>query len=207
MRRKLILFDWGNIVEAHITGYTCKKAWNDLFRECGYTGNEEAWRLIGKYKLCSIKNKEEFEKAFELMKEEFCFNKTFKEFIDAYKKIFENISYYKGVAEYEVALKDRCYIGILSNLTILDKDRLDKQVGLSNYDYVFLSFEMGLEKPNMDIFEEVQRQIPFTPNEVLFIDDKEKNVDSGSKMGWNTLQATGLEFDKIKEKCEEFLNK
>ncbi|MBR6073184.1 MAG: hypothetical protein IKP76_02550 [Bacilli bacterium] len=25
---KLILFDWGNIVESHTTGYTCHNAWN-----------------------------------------------------------------------------------------------------------------------------------------------------------------------------------
>ena len=40
MRNKLILFDWGNIVESHLTGYTCREAWQDLFRECGYKGNK-----------------------------------------------------------------------------------------------------------------------------------------------------------------------
>ena len=36
MKNKLILFDWGNIVESHTTGYSCRNAWNDLFQECGY---------------------------------------------------------------------------------------------------------------------------------------------------------------------------
>lgn len=30
-KNKLILFDWGNIVESHQTGYTVYDAWNDLF--------------------------------------------------------------------------------------------------------------------------------------------------------------------------------
>ena len=64
---------------------------------------------------------------------------------------------------------------------------------------------MGLEKPDIKIFERVQNAIPFKKEDVLFIDDKLDNIISASKMGWNTLQVTGLELDKIKEKCEEFL--
>lgn len=35
-KNKLILFDWGNIVESHLTGYTVHMAFNDLFKELGY---------------------------------------------------------------------------------------------------------------------------------------------------------------------------
>ena len=38
MRKKCILFDWGNIVESHQTGYSCYKAWDDLLNKCGYKG-------------------------------------------------------------------------------------------------------------------------------------------------------------------------
>ena len=37
MKKKLILFDWGNIVESHTTGYSCYDAWNDfLFHDLYY---------------------------------------------------------------------------------------------------------------------------------------------------------------------------
>ena len=38
MKKKCILFDWGNIVESHYTGYSCYKAWDDLLKKCGYKG-------------------------------------------------------------------------------------------------------------------------------------------------------------------------
>ena len=57
------------------------------------------------------------------------------------KEIFDKVDYYKDVVEFEKSLKNKCYIGILSNLNIYDKDRIDKQLGLKDYDYVFLSFE------------------------------------------------------------------
>ena len=31
----MILFDWGNIIESHTTGYTCLDAFNDLFKVTG----------------------------------------------------------------------------------------------------------------------------------------------------------------------------
>ena len=205
-KNKLILFDWGNIVESHTTGYSCYDAFNDLFKECGYDGKEEVFHLLGKYKLSAIKSVDDFGKVYEIMAKDFKLNKSYSEFIDIYKKVFSKIYYYKDVAEYEVSLRDKCYIGILSNLTVFDKERLDKQVNLSLYDYVFLSFELGLKKPNIDIYEYVLDHLPFEPDDILFIDDRLDNIEMASKMGWNVLQATGLELDKIKEKCEDFLN-
>ena len=205
MKNKLILFDWGNIVESHHTGFSCHDAWNELFKTCGYKGDEYIFHQLSKYKLSTIKTEEEFGKVYEEIKKDFNLNKDFDEFKLLYLKIFDKIDYYKDVADYEISLKDRCYIGILSNLTVFEKERLDKQVGLDNYDYVYLSFEMGLEKPDIKIFERIQNEVPFKPEEILFIDDKLGNITSASKMGWNTLQVTGLELDKIKDKCEEFL--
>ena len=205
MKSKLILFDWGNIVESHTTGYTCYDAFNDLFYECGYRGNDSIFPLLKKYRIASLKNEEEFKDAYELMKIDFNLNKTYDKFSILYKKIFDRISYYKDVAQYEVSLKNRCYIGILSNLTIFDKERLDKQVNLNNYDYIFLSFELGIEKPDIEIFNKIQNQLPFKPQDILFIDDRKDNIDVALKLGWNVFQATGLELDNIKKKCEEFL--
>ena len=202
--KKLVLFDWGNIVESHDTGYSCLDAWYKLFRTCGYTGDHVLGPL-SKYRLSSIQTEAEFKITYEKIKKEFNLDKNFDEFKNLFKEIFKDIDYYKDVRDYELSLKDKCYIGILSNLNILEKERLDSQVGLSNYDYVFLSFEFGLEKPDIKFFEAVQAKLPFEPSDILFIDDIESNVLSASKLGWNTLKATGLELDKIKEKVSEFL--
>ena len=206
MQKKLILFDWGNIVESHTTGFSCHDAWNELFKKCGYNGKEEIFYNLGKYRLSCIKNIDEFKETYKGIKKEFNLNKTFNEFVNLYKEIFDKIDYYKDVANYEVSLKDKCSIGIFSDITIFDKERLDKQVGLSNYDYVFLSFEMGLKKPELEIFNKVQSQLPFKPKDILFIDDRIANIETAKKIGWNTLQVTGLELNTIKQTCENFLN-
>ena len=207
-KNKLILFDWGNIVESHTTGYTCYNGWDDLIEECGYKYKEDSiLKEIKKYKICSIKSVEEFKETYKLMQKEFNLNKSFDEFIKLHKEITDKIDYYKDVSDYEKSLKDKCKIGIFSNLTIFDKERLDKQVDLSKYDYVFLSYEYGFQKPEIEIYKIVQEKVDLKPEDILFIDDAEKNINTAKEMGWNTLQITGLQLDVIKEECEKFLNK
>lgn len=203
---KLILFDWGNIVSSHEVGYTVYDAWNELFKECGYVGTDDVYyNLVPKYDLERTNNLEEYKEQFVKFKEVFGLNVEFDEYIEKQRKIFNKIYYYKETRDYEVSLKDRVHIGILSNLSMLDKWRLDRDVGLSNYEYVFLSFEMGLLKPDIRIFEEVQKQLPFEKENILFVDDNISNIDVAKEFGWNVCHATGLELDKIKEACESFI--
>ena len=205
MKKKIILFDWGNIVESHLTGYTWYDAFYDLFKACGYTGNNDFFKSLEKYKLCSIPTVADFEDVYNQMAKDYNFKTTYKKFIKIYKKIFDKIDYYPDVAEYEKSLKDKCYIGILSNITVFDKERLDKQVDLSKYDYVFLSNEMNCKKPSKEIFEKVNEILPFTPENILFIDDKQDNIDMAKQFRWNVIKANGLEYEKIKLCCEKFI--
>ncbi len=207
MKNKLILFDWGNIVENHLIGYTCFDAWNDLMHKCGIKDEYFDSKRLAKYRISCIKNDEEFEKVYQDIKKDLDLNVDYKEFSKLYDEVFANVGSYDNVAEYEHSLKDRCYIGILSNLTIFDKKRIDKQVNLSLYDYVFLSFEYGMRKPEMIFYEKIQEELPFNKEDILFIDDRLDNIEAASKFGWNTFRTTGLELDKIKEVCEEFLSK
>ncbi len=200
-KNKLILFDWGGIVESHLTGYGNYDAWRDLFVWCGATKELDK----GKYNLTSIPTVSEFEKAFNRMKEEYNLKVSYDEFVKKYFEIFDKVDYYTDVRDYELSLKDKCYVGILSNLNIYAKTRLDKQVGLSNYDYVFLSFELACRKPDREIYEKVQAKLPFDKKDILFIDDRMDNCEAAREFGWNAYHATGLELDKIKKVCEEFL--
>ncbi len=206
MKKKLILFDWGGIVESHITGFTCFDAWNELFFLCGYDGPKITNSSLVKYRMSSIENEQKFRETYKKLAKEFHLTKSFSEFIKLYKRIFAKVDYYKEVAEFEHSLKDKCSIGIFSNLTYFDKKRLDKHVSLKEYDYVFLSFEYGYRKPEKEFYEIIQSRVPFKPEDILFFDDRLDNILSARKMGWNAVQITGLELDKMKKICAEFIN-
>ena len=206
MKNKLILFDWGGIVESQFTGYAGCDAWNDIFLACGYKKGRIDSNTLVKYRFSGIKTEEEFAKTYEMMANDFGLSASFSDYKKIYKETFDKVDYYKEVVEFEKSLKGKCYIGILSNLSIYDKDRIDKQVGLKDYDYVFLSFKYGYRKPEMEFYKIVQDELPFKASDILFLDDRLDNILSAKKMGWNAVQITGLELDKIKKICEEFIN-
>lgn len=206
MKNKLVLFDWGNIVESHSEGFTNLKAWDDVFGLCGYTGtHDELYSVIVKYRLSAIPNEDKMNEVYEQIKNELNLHTSYEEFKSIYYEVMDKIDYFKDVSEYEKSLKNRCKIGIFSNLLIFDEVRLDKQVDLSQYDYVFLSFNLGYRKPDKEIYEKVQEQLPFDKKNILFIDDKEANIIVAKEFGWNAVQCTGLELDKMKKVIDEFL--
>ena len=51
------------------------------------------------------------------------------------------------------------------------------------FDGVFLSYEMGIEKPHPAIFDKVVEGIGCAPSEILFFDDSEVNCEAARKQG------------------------
>jgi putative hydrolase of the HAD superfamily len=56
------------------------------------------------------------------------------------------------------------------------------------FDKLYLSYEMGVIKPNSTIFEKMIDDAKINPAETLFIDDGLSNVEVGKKMGFKTFQ-------------------
>lgn len=58
------------------------------------------------------------------------------------------------------------------------------------FDKTFLSQEMGMAKPDTEIYAEVLRQIGTPANECLFIDDSSANCKAAETLGIHTYNAT-----------------
>lgn len=76
-------------------------------------------------------------------------------------------------------------IGMLSNALPCLKDTINSLP--LDRDFVFLSYELKMLKPDERIFKKVQALsgVPF--NEILFVDDKIENVNVASKLGIKTI--------------------
>lgn len=214
---KIVIFDWGGVVESHYDGeYNCfsskidiinrlnseikildEKAIIDEWEECNYDKNGKC--------ISEVNNKEDIQNWFERIKRKFNLNCSYDAFYKVYQEESEKIEYYKDVVNFAHSLKDKCLIGILSNLSSLDKSRIDKHYDLSKFDYVWLSFDMNCRKPNGEIYEKVEDECKIDPKNILFIDDVKENIVPAQKRGWITCNAEGHEIDKIKKCVEEFL--
>jgi putative hydrolase of the HAD superfamily len=58
---------------------------------------------------------------------------------------------------------------------------------------IFLSSKMRLRKPGKEFFEYALDKMSLNPKEVLFVDDKERNLDTARGLGMNVIQFKSLE--------------
>jgi len=68
---------------------------------------------------------------------------------------------------------------------------LNEAHGIKNlnvlFDKLYLSYEMGMWKPDTEIYYEVLRSINLEPNQVIFFDDNLQNIESAKAIGMQTI--------------------
>lgn len=52
-----------------------------------------------------------------------------------------------------------------------------------HFDAIFVSGELGMMKPDQRIYQHVARDLGLDPSEILFIDDKQSNIDGAFRAG------------------------
>ncbi|MDR1341177.1 MAG: HAD family phosphatase [Prevotellaceae bacterium] len=55
------------------------------------------------------------------------------------------------------------------------------------FDELYLSYQLGCMKPDLDIFHKMIELSGINPEETLFIDDSEANINAGSSLGFKTF--------------------
>ena len=134
------------------------------------------------------------------------FNTSVEEFAKRFSEEYLKTGYYKELVDYIHSLKRFCKIGLFSDLIFCCYEALDKQVDLSQFNYVWLSYLIHQKKTSEEAFIIAENDMQVPPEEILFIDDTTTNIKNAQKRGWNTCQALGYEFYKIKDTIEKFLN-
>lgn len=122
---------------------------------------------------------------------EFSLDLTPEEVIDRFRLFPRGL--FAGAAELVAEVGLRFPTGVLSNTNRLhwDEQRDGDQIrGL--FDHSFLSYELGLVKPDAAIFEAVAAELDRDPGEILFIDDNQINVDGARSAGFQAELARGV---------------
>lgn len=71
-------------------------------------------------------------------------------------------------------------------------------IGLKNYfDGMFSSAELGLKKPNPEFYLKVLKILHTTPDQVIFMDDDEENVESAKNIGMDARFYSGIKDFKV----------
>jgi putative hydrolase of the HAD superfamily len=62
-----------------------------------------------------------------------------------------------------------------------------------SFDFRFLSFEIGIVKPDRELFDRVAELLPAPPERVLFLDDNVINVEGANAAGFVASVARGVD--------------
>ena len=99
---------------------------------------------------------------------------------------------YDGALALVEAARERAVVACLSNTNAVHWDAgAARWPLLDAFDHTFLSFRLGLVKPDREIFERVVAELAVGPAQVLFLDDNQINVDGAVAAGFRAERVRG----------------
>ncbi len=97
--------------------------------------------------------------------------------------------------EFLQMLASKYRLFLLTNTDAIHISRFEHMVGVSFFsdfyqcfEKVYYSFEMGMRKPDPNIYNTILKKHDLSPKRTLFIDDKKENTDAAASLGiqvWN----------------------
>jgi len=183
-----VIFDIGNVILhydylrgvrrlAEATGLSVETIEKEFY------GSER----VGLYATGKLTSRDFFENA----KRDLGFSIGFERFSKIWNDIFWPNHFMEEIIE---ALKGRYRLAALSNTNDLHyRYWVENFPVLKKLDFVFVSHEMGLQKPAPEIFHETLRRLGAGPEETVFIDDLEENVQAALSLGISAVRFHSVE--------------
>lgn len=130
-----------------------------------------------------------------------------KDIIDAWNYIIKDFPKHRLTFIKALAKQKDYQLLLLSNTNDLHIDFIKTNVPFYEdfkacFDAFYLSQELHLRKPNVDIFEFVLQQNNINPNECLFVDDTKENTETAATLGFHVWN-----IDETKEDVIELFDK
>ncbi|MGI9611461.1 MAG: HAD family hydrolase [Acidimicrobiales bacterium] len=113
---------------------------------------------------------------------------------------------FPGAAAMVSDVRRKVTTGVLSNTNALHWDTqvdADRIAGL--FDRRYLSYELGLVKPDAEIFERVLADLDMAAPNVLFLDDNQVNVDAARAVGLVAHVTQGVAAASAALRCHDLL--
>lgn len=184
-----IIFDFGDIF-VNLE----KEASKDAFSKLGLHGSNE--ELLAKNELFEKGKISESEFLNTFLK--YIPNCNIDEIKAAWNVVIGEFPLYR--LEFLQMLSQKYRLFLLTNTDEIHIAHFEESVGMSFYsdfyrcfEKVFYSYEMGMRKPQPEIFKTILNRYELNPKNVLFIDDKKENTDAATTLGihvWNLQVGT-----------------
>lgn len=195
---KAVIFDLGGVVLKNAMAVVYKKT-SETFNIDLETLKNQARPLTREWQINKIPSEEFWKRLAATLKVD---AKSLKDIWD--KTFAENSLPNEEVMEIVKEIKERGYkVALLSN-TVEPHENYNKKRGdFDLFPQVFLSNEIGMRKPDKNIYEYVAKAMGVKFEECVFIDDEEVNVEAARKLGIHAILFKNV--TQLKEELEKVL--
>lgn len=131
-----------------------------------------------------------FLKEFKIERNE----ENIKYVINLLRQGIEKATIFSGMKDLLLKLKENYKLGFISNTTVFESVVLDNWDIRNIFDVVSFSWELGLKKPNKEIFDITLEKFNINPEEAIFIDDGENNIKKAIEYG-----LSGIVFKSVEQ--------
>lgn len=201
---KFVYFDIGGVL---IEDFSGTSNWDLLTKE---------WGIIKK------EDKEKIDRLFNIFEKEADLGRNVEEFLPLVEKNFKikfpkNYSINKDfvgrfcrnekINEIINKIKDKYKLGLLTNMypKMLDLIRKNNLIPNVNWSIIIDSSVEKCIKPDKKIYEIAEKKCGFKTEDILFIDNREENLEVPKKMGWQTYWYDSNDYEKSNWKLSNFL--
>lgn len=102
--------------------------------------------------------------------------------------------YFPGAQDLLEALSETYPLAVLSNTNELHYARFVQEMQILEYvSQCFFSYQIGLLKPDPEMFAYLIAQVGVAPERILFFDDNQLNVDGAAQAGIEAYRVYGVE--------------
>lgn len=93
----------------------------------------------------------------------------------------------------ETLRKHGIKVGILSNTSDMNAQRLSEEGFYDGFDPVVLSFDENYAKPDIELYQKAINKVGVNPENILFIDDQERFLPPARQLGMHVIRADNEE--------------
>lgn len=182
-----IFFDWGGVV----AGDPDDGFWSQLLRDNGAT-EEQAQEIYETYMQHFMRGEITEAECWDELRRNYglIIPSTISDEFKKWRGLVKNDDI---VALIHQAKSSGLQVALLTNVIEPTYNVLSEAGYYDYFDVVIASCKVGLAKPQDEIYQLALDQLNTTAEQSVFIDDRQKNLDPATRMGFTTILATSPE--------------
>jgi putative hydrolase of the HAD superfamily len=116
---------------------------------------------------------------------------TAAEFLESFRNWPDGL--HEGAVDLVATVRRQAMVGCLSNTNSIHWTD-QAEWGLAGmFDVTFLSYQLGLVKPDPEIFDHVASELGVDPTNIFFLDDNAINVEQAVALGFDAVRVQGVD--------------